>query len=479
MKLLETKPCCWTLPTKSLPGMRVPGRVYANQEMVKTIQRDGSLRQIANAATLPGVVGASLAMPDVHFGYGLPIGGVLATDIKSGVVSPGGVGFDINCGVRLLALPVPAGKIGKKLEKLLNGLFSGIPVGVGSSGKLALTDKQLNSVLREGAAWAVRAGYGMERDLSFCESGGCLEGAVPEAVSIRARERGMNQLGTLGSGNHFIEIQRVKTVFDTRAAEKMGLEKDQVTVMIHSGSRGLGHQVCTDYLKVMNMAMNSYGISVPDRQLACTPYHSPPGQNYLAAMRAAANYAWANRQCMTHWVRQIVAEILSDKTLIQRSALIYDVAHNIIKIEEHEVSGKLKSLAVHRKGATRAFPPGHAELPDAYGDIGQPVLIPGDMGTASYIMTGTQVAMADTFGSACHGAGRKLSRKAAIKRASRRSIVDELKKKGVIVRARGKRTIAEEMPEAYKDISAVVDVVKKVGIANLAVELQPLAVLKG
>jgi tRNA-splicing ligase RtcB (3'-phosphate/5'-hydroxy nucleic acid ligase) len=469
----------WRLPIGAIPGMRVPGILYANEKMIQTVKKDGSLQQLANAATLPGAVKAVIAMPDIHFGYGLPIGGVLATDVKTGCVTPGGVGYDINCGVRLVRFPLEYTRVVPELEKLVDRLYRSIPCGVGSEGKVQLKTQSLRSVLERGARWAIESGYGNAQDADYCEASGGFPDAGPENVSEKALERGKNQLGTLGSGNHFIEIQRITKIFDTRTASAYGLEKDRVTVMIHSGSRGLGHQVCTDYIKTMVQSMAKYSISVPDRQLACVPIHSPEGRRYLGAMRAAANYAWANRQCLTHFVREEFKKHFGPDCEMEFSDLVYDVAHNIVKIEPHRIDGHEIRLAVHRKGATRAFGPDHAELPEKYRSAGQPVLIPGDMGTASYVLAGTETAMNETFGSACHGAGRRLSRKAAMREARNRSIQKELLQKGIYVRADGNRTVAEEMPEAYKNISDVIDVIEKTGIARVVAELQPMGVLKG
>lgn len=469
----------WEIPVGTIPGMHVPGRVYVDERMMASLRSDGSLRQVANAATLPGATMASLAMPDIHFGYGLPIGGVLASRTRDGVVSPGGVGFDINCGVRLVSTPLMEKDVSHRMEKIVDKLFANIPAGVGSSGKIHLTKKNLQGVLQDGARWAVRTGYGFERDTVFCESSGAMIGAAPDCISERAYERGADQLGTLGSGNHFIEVQKIVQVEAPDAADVLGLQTGQIVVMIHSGSRGLGHQVCTDSLKTMNRALSRYGLSVPDRQLACAPVSSPEGRDYLGSMKAAANFAWANRQCMTHWVREVFHAMFSDAVPMESMRLIYDVAHNIVKVENHVVDGHPLELAVHRKGATRAFGPGHRELPSAYQTIGQPVIIPGDMGTESYILLGTDTAMKTTFGSACHGAGRRLSRKAAVREARNRSVVKELRTRGIIVRAAGRRTIAEEMPDAYKNISDVVRVVVGSGIAKCVARMQPLGVIKG
>lgn len=470
----------WMVPKGYKPGMRVPGIIYAKESMIKEIEKDQSVEQVANAATLPGIVKASLAMPDIHYGYGLPIGGVVATDIsKEGVITPGGVGFDINCGVRLLRTDLTLEDLEGRLEELIDTLFATVPTGVGSRGPLKIKGSQYKEVLRKGAAWAVEQGYGWPQDLDNTESRGCIPGADPSLVSSKAQERGKDQLGTLGSGNHFLEVQVVEQVFNERLASAMGLEKGQITVMIHSGSRGFGHQVCTDFLKVMERALQKYQIQVPDRQLACAPYNSQEGQDYLAAMACAANYAWANRQCLAHWTRQAFSKVFGKSPQALGMSQVYDVAHNIVKIEEHTVDGERLQLAVHRKGATRAFPPGHPELPPHYRETGQPVIIPGDMGRASYVLAGTQQAMEETFGSTCHGAGRVLSRHAAKKALKGRSIQEEIDKYGIYARASSKATLVEEMPIAYKDIDDVVEVVHKAGIARLVVRLRPLGVIKG
>jgi tRNA-splicing ligase RtcB len=468
----------WLLPQTYKPGMRVPGIIYADEALMELIMKDASLEQVANGATLPGIVKASFAMPDIHQGYGLPVGGVVATDIRDGVVSPGAVGYDINCGVRLLRTELTQEAVRPKLKELVLALFNEVPTGVGSRGKIRLSKKEEEGPLLKGAAWAVEQGYGDREDLTLMESGGCLPGADPDAVSHKAFERGSSQLGTLGSGNHFLEVESVAEIYDPQAAEVLGLFEGQVTVLIHTGSRGLGHQVCTDYLVEMERAVIKYGIVLPDRQLACTPFNSPEAKQYLGAMRAAANYAWANRQCLAHWTKGVLLKTLgiSPKTL--GLSTVYDVAHNIVKVEEHEVDGKRMKLAVHRKGATRAFPPGHPELPAHYQAIGQPVLIPGDMGRASFVLVGTG-AMEQTFGSTCHGAGRVMSRHAAIKAAKGRAIHRELEDQGIIVKASGRESLAEEMPDAYKDVTQVVTVVHRAGLSKMVARLRPMGVIKG
>jgi tRNA-splicing ligase RtcB len=466
MRLERVGPYLWQIPKDTSRGMRVPGLVVADDRLIESIKSDASLEQIANGATLPGIVKAAMAMPDIHQGYGLPVGGVVATDARSGVVSPGAIGFDINCGVRLLKTALRADDIAPRLEPLVDALYQAIPTGVGSKGSLTLDRDALDGVLAGGARWAVEKGYGVGEDLGRIESEGCLPGAAPASVSDHARERGKRQLGSLGSGNHFLEVQTVETVYDPRAAEALGLHEGGVTVMIHTGSRGLGHQVCTDYLDVTGKALRRYGITVPDRQLACAPVDSDEARAYLGAMRAAANFAFANRQVLSHWTREVFARTLGIAPGDLGMSPVYDVAHNIAKEEEHDVDGARRRLIVHRKGATRAFP-------------GQPVIVPGDMGRYSYLLMGTEVAMRETFGSTCHGAGRLMSRTAAVKAARGRRIADELRQRGVLARATGRDALAEEMPEAYKDVQEVVAVVHRLGISTRVVRLRPLAVIKG
>jgi tRNA-splicing ligase RtcB (3'-phosphate/5'-hydroxy nucleic acid ligase) len=470
----------WLVPKDYKPGMRVPGIIYANDALMELIKTDQSVEQVANAAMLPGIVKASLAMPDMHFGYGLPIGGVVATDAKKdGVITPGGVGFDINCGVRMLRTNLSRADVKDRMRALVDGLFAAIPTGVGAKGDLRLSQADFDKMLVKGAKWAVENGYGSADDLDRIEAGGCIQGADPDKISDRAYERGRGQLGTLGSGNHFAEIQYVQKIFDEKAANALGLWEGEITLMIHTGSRGFGHQVCTDYLKVMEASVRKYGFNLPDRQLACAPIDSPEGRDYLAAMRAAANFGFTNRQMIMHWSRETFMRVLGLSPRDLGMALIYDVAHNIVKFEEHEVDGKKMTLAVHRKGATRAFPPGHPETPELYRDIGQPVIIPGDMGTNSYILVGTEKGMTETFGSACHGAGRVMSRAAAVKACRGRAIEREMEDMGVTVRYTGRDALKEEIPEAYKDIDQVVDVVHNAGIAKRVAKLKPVGVIKG
>ncbi|MFV1950887.1 MAG: RtcB family protein [Nitrospinota bacterium] len=470
----------WEIPIGYKEGMRVPGIIYADERMIKAIIKENSIEQVANGATLPGIVKASLAMPDIHFGYGLPIGGVVATRLDDGIVSPGGTGYDINCGVRLLRSNLRVGEIREKIRSLIDALYANVPAGVGSRGKVNLSHDEEEEVFTKGAGWAIERGYGDAEDLEHTEANGCLEGADPDKVSKRAYERGRRQQGTLGSGNHFLEIQYVEKVFEKDAANAFGLEEGGITVMIHSGSRGFGHQVCTDYLEVMNRAVEKYDIKLPDRQLACAPINSPEGRDYLAAMKAAANYAWANRQCLMSWTIDVFQKVLSISPRELGMSLVYDVAHNIVKIEEHTaVDGKKIMVAVHRKGATRAYPANHPEIPEVYRSVGQPVIIPGDMGRSSYVLVGTEKAMDETFGSTCHGAGRIMSRHAAIKAAKGRSINRELEDKGIYARAGSRNSLKEEMPEAYKDISDVVNIVHNAGISRKVAKLKPLGVIKG
>ena len=459
-------------------GMNAAAIIYADAEIEKSIEEE-ALDQAANMATLPGLAGNALAMPDIHTGYGFPIGGVAAFYADSGIISPGGVGYDINCGVRLLASSLEKKDIEKKLEALAAGLYAGIPAGLGTGGGLRLGKRDWEAPLIQGAAWAVKNGLGRQEDLLTAESGGALGGANPHAVSRRALERGSGQLGTLGSGNHFLEVQEVEEIYDEETARAFGLFKGQVTVMLHTGSRGLGHQVCTDFIEVMRSAARRYGIALADPQLAAAPFRSTEGQDYFGAMQAAANYAWANRQALTGLTREIFSAALGLGENALAMSLVYDVAHNIAKLEEHEIGGRTIKLVVHRKGATRAFGPDHPELPPAYARTGQPVIIPGDMGRASYLLAGERKSMTETFGSACHGAGRLMSRHEAVRRARGRNITEELAAKGVWVRSSGRETLSEEMPEAYKDAGAVVNVMAGAGIARKVARFKPIIVIKG
>jgi tRNA-splicing ligase RtcB len=469
----------WEIP--KFGGMLVPGRIYTSEKMLEgTLQNDEALKQVVNVAHLPGIQKYSLAMPDIHWGYGFPIGGVAATDINNGVISPGGVGYDINCGVRLARTSLNFESIKNRIQKLVENLFNDIPTGVGASGAIKkLNAAEIKKILRDGAEWAVSNGFGSKHDIELTEENGKLKDADPEAVSPRAIERGMDQAGTLGSGNHFLEIDFVEEIFDENAAEIFGLFKGQIVIQIHTGSRGLGYQVCDDYLKVLVQAEKKYGFKLPDKQLACAPIKSTEGQNYLHAMRAAANFAWNNRQVIMHLARNSFKRTLSISDAELEFELIYDVCHNIAKIEEHEIDGEVKKVCVHRKGATRAFPPGSKFIPEKYRSVGQPVLIPGDMGRYSYIAVGTEKAMRETFGSSCHGAGRVQSRHQALKEAKGRNLVEELTKKGIVIQAKGYKTIAEEMPHAYKDVSEVVEVMHHAGISTKVAKLKPAGVIKG
>ena len=466
----------WRIPRDERLGMRTDVRVYATKAIIDQIANDHSLEQAANVATLPGIVGSSLAMPDIHQGYGFPIGGVCATDFSHGVVSPGGVGFDINCGVRLVRANLTREDVRPRLRELVNQVFRDVPCGTGGSGFVKINLKDLEQILIEGAGWMVRHGYGEPRDAEHAEAGGALADADPHEVSDRAKERGRPQIGTLGSGNHFLEIQYVEKIHDASAAQAFGLAENQIVVLIHSGSRGLGHQVCTDSLKEMGAAMRKYDLQVPDRQLACVPVQSKEGQAYLGAMRAAANFAWANRQGITHFLRQAFKRIFGDGTHLD---LIYDVCHNIAKHERYEIGGKTRDVLVHRKGATRAFPPGHPEVTAAYRHAGQPVFIPGSMGTASWVLAGQQGSIDETFGTTCHGAGRLMSRTAAKKGKDVDTVLKDLEAAGIIVRSETKKGILEEIPEAYKDVDEVIEVVHNAGLAKKVARLRPMGVIKG
>jgi tRNA-splicing ligase RtcB len=464
----------WRIPREG--NMRVDGIVYADAAMMNDIRQDEALKQVAHVAHLPGIVGASLAMPDFHWGYGFPIGGVAATDADKGVVSPGGVGYDINCGVRLVAASLTRADVQPRLREIVKAMYSRVPTGVGAHRRdLRLSRAELDGVLQHGARWAVDRGYGTTDDLDHIEEGGVLRGADPRLVSDRARERGHAQLGTLGSGNHFAELQYVAEVYDESVAAAFGLRANQVTVMIHSGSRGLGHQVCDDHLRIMVRAAQKYGIDLPDRQLCCAPLGTPEGREYLTAMSAAANFAFANRQVMSHWVRESLADGLAITAASTGLRTVYDVCHNIAKFETFS-GGK---VCVHRKGATRAYPPGHPQTPLKYRSVGQPVLIPGDMGRYSYVLVGTDHAYRETFGSTCHGAGRRWSRAEAKRRAKGQAVIKDLEARGVVLMAAGISTVAEEMPEAYKDVADVVRVVHEAGLARRVAQLRPLGVIKG
>ncbi|MHB8996509.1 MAG: RtcB family protein [Armatimonadota bacterium] len=470
----------WRLPRDESRGMRTDGIIFADAELFEDLRGDAALGQVADVACLPGIVGASMAMPDCHYGYGFPIGGVAAFDVDTGVISPGGVGYDINCGVRLLRSDLTLADVKGKLEKLASAINARIPAGAGEKGELRLSSPELEDVLINGPAWVVNRGLGTPDDLEHTEDRGKLPGADPAALSKRAYERGAPQLATLGGGNHFLEIQAVDTIYDEKLARAFGIESEnQICVMIHCGSRGLGHQVCEDALDSMVVAARKYGIVLPDKQLACAPVTSPEAKHYLAGMAAAANYAWANRQAIMHFVREAFEQTFGRGWQKLGLQLVWDVAHNVAKIEEHRVGGVSKRLCVHRKGATRSFPPGRPELPSDYRVTGQPVLVPGDMGSASYLLVGAPEALERSFGSTCHGAGRVLSRHAAMKKHPSGEVRRQLEAKGIVVRASGRDTLAEEAPDAYKDVDRVVEVCHRAGLSLKVARLRPLAVVKG
>ena len=463
----------WRLPR--VGPMRTDGMVYADEALFAAIRDDPALVQVCNVATLPGIVGDSLAMPDIHWGYGFPIGGVAAFDAEEGVISPGGVGFDISCGVRLLSTNLIAAELGDALPGLVDQLFARVPSGVGRGSKLRLNKREMQRVLTHGAEWAVEAGFGTRSDLEHLEERGCMPGADPDCVSERATERGSKQVGTLGSGNHFLELERVDEIYDEQAARALNLERGGLAISIHTGSRGFGYQVCEDHLRTLVRASARYGIDLPDRQLCCAPVQSPEGRAYLGAMTCGVNYALANRQVITHRVREAF-ETLGERP---RIGVVYDVCHNVAKLETHRIDGRERKVWVHRKGATRAFPPGHPELPARYRAVGQPVLVPGDMGRCSFVLCGNEGAQRESFASSCHGAGRVMSRKAAKRAARGRQLFDEMAARGVLVRSEARGTVAEEMPEAYKDVTRVVNCVEGAGLARKVARLVPIAVVKG
>lgn len=465
----------WVIPKTG--KMRVPGMIFSSPSLIEDVREGQSINQVVNVSTLPGIVGHSLAMPDIHWGYGFPIGGVAAFRMDDGIVSPGGVGYDINCGCRLMTTGLKALDIKPYIRDVVLSLYRDIPLGVGKGGTIKLSKKDEARVATEGAAWAIKKGFGRQEDLLKIEDNGTMSGADPDVLSERAVKRGLDQLGTLGSGNHFLEIQVVDHIYDKKTADRFNLHEGQITVFLHTGSRGFGHQICDDFLKKMTERPQITGL--PDRQLACAPIHSEMGRKYLSAMACAANYAWANRQVLMYLSHESMMKTLGIGPGTLRMSLLYDVSHNIIKKEHHTVDGKKVLLYVHRKGATRSFPPGHENLPDMFKDTGQPVLIPGDMGTCSYVLAGDHGAMEQSFGSSCHGAGRMLSRSSAIKKAKGRSIQRELENKGIFVQAGGKNTLKEEMPEAYKDVSKVVEAVHQAGLARKIARLKPLGVIKG
>lgn len=474
--------CRWRIPKSYKREMRVDAVLYATEKMLDPIKRDMAPEQLANLATLPGIVKHALAMPDIHWGYGAPIGGVAAMDAETGIITPGSIGYDINCGVRLLRTDLTYNDVEPRIEQIVNTIFRMVPAGVGSEGAIVIKSRdEFEKVLIEGARWAIyHRHYGVPEDLECIEEHGSMKGADPDKVGKRAIERGMPQLGTLGSGNHFLEVQVVREIYNPRIAKVLGIEHvGQITVMVHTGSRGFGHQVCDDYLDVMDMAVRKYGIWLPDRQLACAPFKSPEGQNYFAGMCCAVNFAFANRQCITHWVRQAFEKVFGKSWEQLGIRTVYDVAHNIAKVEEHTVNGERKKVVVHRKGATRAFPPGHPDVPERYREVGQPVIIPGSMGTTSFVLVGTDEAMKETFGSTCHGAGRLMSRAAAKRTIRAEEVIQSLRKQGVIVRGTTKSTIVEEVPDAYKDVDEVTRCVHRAGISIRVVKLEPLGVVKG
>lgn len=476
-QLQQIGPVVWEIPPTARPDMRVPARIYASEELLEQILRDRSLEQLMNVATLPGIQQAAIVMPDVHEGYGFPIGGIAAMDLEEGIISPGGIGYDINCGVRLLTSELSLQEVQPRLEQLAKALYKAVPSGVGRGGPLKLSVRQLDRVLEYGVQWALQEGYAEEADVDFIESGGRIPEADADAVSREAKERGRDQLGTMGAGNHFVEVGYVDKLFDEAVARTLGLRLHQIVVLIHTGSRGLGHQVATDYIRTMLAALPRYGIRLPDRELACAPLSSPEGQRYFRAMCAAANFAWANRQLITWEIRQAWREVLGEAG--GKLRVLYDVAHNIAKIEQHTVQGHMRRVLVHRKGATRAFPPGHPETPRVYREVGQPVLIPGSMGTASYVLVGAPGSMEQTFGSTCHGAGRQMSRHAAKRTVNPDRLRMELQQQGIVVQAGSVRGLVEEAPVAYKDVGAVVQVVHTAGIARMVARLRPVAVIKG
>jgi tRNA-splicing ligase RtcB len=470
----------WRIPMRYNAEMRVPGMVYADDELIELMKEDNALQQVVNVASLPGIVGHSLAMPDIHWGYGFPVGGVAATDAEQGVISPGGIGFDINCGVRLLATELLQDQVKGQVDKLADELFANLPSGVGTDGMRKLSASEMHEVMVRGAAWAVEEGYGVPADLDVTEENGCLTGAKPEAVSQKAIQRGISQLGSLGSGNHFCEIQVVEHIYDMEAAKALGIgQKGQVVTTIHCGSRGFGHQVAEDFIKLAESKQQDYGFKLVDRQLACLPLQSTEGQQYLGAMACAANFAWANRQLLMHGVRQAFSTVFGRKARAKDLPMVYDVCHNIAKIEEYEIDGQALKVCVHRKGATRAFPAGHPAIPEQYRAIGQPVLIPGDMGRYSFVLVGAQGSMEQSFGTCCHGAGRRLSRTAAKKAMDSKNLLKYLDRQGVTVRVHSKNLLAEEAPAAYKDAQQVVNVVHNAGLATLVARLKPIVVVKG
>lgn len=476
--LKKIRDCVWEIPSSYKKQMRVPARIYLDDEAIKGVEQ-GAIDQVSNVACLPGIQKFSIGLPDIHFGYGFSIGGVAAFSAKNGVISPGGVGFDINCGARLLKTNLTEDELKPKLKQLMDALFKNVPSGVGSKGKIRLKEGQIDEVLDYGAKWAVDNGYGYEEDLQFIEENGRMESADSTKVSDKAKKRGIPQLGSLGSGNHFLEVQKMDEILDEDTAKAFGIEEGQITVLIHTGSRGCGHQICSDYLRLMDRATKRYKINIPDRQLACAPVDSQEAQDYFAAMGAAANYAWTNRQMIVHWVRESFEQVFKREAQEMSMEIVYDVAHNIAKKEIHHIKGRDMEVYVHRKGATRAFGPGREEIPQEYRKVGQPVLIPGTMGTSSYILVGTDVAMEETFGSSAHGAGRKMSRARAKREYRGEEVKKYLESKGIVIRATSMPVVAEEAPGAYKDVDEVVMTSHKAGISRLVGKMIPMGVSKG
>ncbi|MGQ0376257.1 MAG: RtcB family protein [Nitrososphaerota archaeon] len=465
-------------PDKSR-GMRVPVTIYADEKLLEKMMTDRTISQAINVSTLPGIQGHAIVLPDGHEGYGFPVGGVAAMDAEEGMISPGGVGYDINCGVRLLRTNLTEQDVRPRLKDLVTDLFNSIPSGVGSKGAVKLNNSQLDEVLVRGVTWAIDNGYGSEHDAEVCEENGQIKNANPNKVSDKARKRGMPQLGSLGSGNHFLEVQKVAEIFDEKAAKKMGIEKNSVTILIHCGSRGFGHQVCSDYLRISEQAQKKYNITLADRELACVPNTSEEGESYRTAMFAALNFAWSNRQMITHWTRKSFERVFKKSESDLDMKLVYDVAHNIAKVEKHKIDGQLKSVVVHRKGATRAFPANREEIPRNYRDIGQPVLIPGSMGTSSWILLGKENSMNLSFGSTAHGAGRMMSRSKARRDYTEEQVKKSLADKGIFIKSLTRDGVVEETPQAYKDVDAVVNVSHELGIATKVAKLVPIGVIKG
>ena len=460
-------------------GMKVPVRIYANEPLMQKMLSDRTIMQARNVASIPGIVGHSVVLPDGHEGYGFPVGGVAAMDAEEGMISPGGVGYDINCGVRLLRSNLSEQTVRSKLKELVTDLFSSIPSGVGSKGAVKLTHSELDEVLVKGVNWAIDHGYGTSDDADVCEENGQIQNADPNKVSDKARKRGAPQLGSLGSGNHFLEVQKVAEIHDEEAAKRMGIEEGTITILIHCGSRGFGHQVCSDYLRVSEQAMEKYDINLPDRELACVPNNSEEGESYRKAMFSALNFAWSNRQMLTHWTRNSFERVFNQSESDLDMKLVYDVAHNIAKVEKHKVDGHDRNLVVHRKGATRAFPANRNEIPSKYRDLGQPVLVPGSMGTASWILLGQPNSMNLSFGSTAHGAGRTMSRSKARRNFTEDDVKKSLNDKGIFIKALTRDGVVEETPQAYKDVDSVVDVSNNLGIATKVAKLVPIGVIKG